>query len=111
MLAAAGIDAVGQEEQAEARAGRIRCEPFDGSPRGAGSSWQSLSRGTGTGTGTGTIEADYLNGEIVLLGRFHGAPTPVNDVLRRTANTFALERRNPGSMSVAELVALVDAAS
>ena len=28
--------------------------------------------------GDGSIEADYLNGEIVLLGRLHGVPTPVN---------------------------------
>ncbi|GGV83626.1 2-dehydropantoate 2-reductase [Streptomyces gelaticus] len=103
VLAAAGIDPAGREEQAAARAGRIRFEPFDGSPRGGGSSWQSLSRGTGT------IEADFLNGEIVLLGRLHGIPTPVNEVLRRTANAFARERREAGSMSVAELVALVDA--
>ncbi|MFD4562753.1 hypothetical protein ACFWP5_52095, partial [Streptomyces sp. NPDC058469] len=34
----------------------------DGTPRGGGSSWQSLNRGTGT------IEADYLNGEIARLG-------------------------------------------
>ncbi|MGY4901229.1 ketopantoate reductase family protein [Streptomyces sp. 900116325] len=105
VLAAAGIEAVGQEEQTKARGDRIRFEPFDASPRGAGSSWQSLSRGTGT------IEADYLNGEIVLLGREHGVPTPVNDVLQRTANAFARERREPGSMSVAELTALIDAAS
>lgn len=105
VLAAAGIDPVGQEEQAAVRAGRIRFEPFDGSPRGGGSSWQSLSRGTGT------IEADYLNGEIVLLGRLHDVPTPVNDVLQRTADTFARERRQPGSMSVSELLALVDAVS
>ncbi|MFF1837281.1 ketopantoate reductase family protein [Streptomyces sp. NPDC058231] len=105
VLAAAGIDAVGREEQEQARGGRMRIEPFDGSPRGASSSWQSLSRGTGT------IEADYLNGEIVLLGREHGVPTPVNDVLRRTANAFARERREPGSMPAAALTALVDAAS
>ena len=43
-----------------------------GRRRGGGSSWQSLARGTGT------IETDYLNGEIVLLGRLHGVPTPVN---------------------------------
>ncbi|MEV0786421.1 2-dehydropantoate 2-reductase N-terminal domain-containing protein [Streptomyces sp. NPDC050423] len=104
VLRAAGVDAVGRTEQAEARGGRLRFEPFDGSPRGGGSSWQSLSRGTGT------IEADYLNGEIVLLGRLHGVPTPVNDVLRRIANSCARERREPGSMSVAELTALVDAA-
>ena len=43
-----------------------------------GSSWQSLVRGTGT------IETDFLNGEIVLLGRLHGIPTPVNaDIQRR----------------------------
>ncbi|WLQ39836.1 2-dehydropantoate 2-reductase N-terminal domain-containing protein [Streptomyces laculatispora] len=104
VLKAAGAEAVGQAEQAEARGDRIRFEPFDGSPRGGGSSWQSLSRGTGT------IEADYLNGEIALLGRLHGVPTPVNDVLRRIANSCARERREPGSMSVAELTALVDAA-
>ncbi|MEE1772965.1 2-dehydropantoate 2-reductase N-terminal domain-containing protein [Streptomyces sp. JV185] len=103
VLTAAGIDPVGREQQAAVRAGRIRFEPFDGSPRGGGSSWQSLSRGTGT------VEADFLNGEIVLLGRLHGVPTPVNEVLRRTANAFARERREAGSMPVAELVALVDA--
>ncbi|MFD7493974.1 ketopantoate reductase family protein [Streptomyces sp. NPDC059832] len=105
VLAAAGIDPVGREEQTESRTGRMSFEPFDGSPRGGGSSWQSLSRGTGT------IEADFLNGEIVLLGRLHGIPAPVNEVLRRTANTFARERREAGSMSVAELVAAVDAAT
>ncbi|EPH46662.1 2-dehydropantoate 2-reductase N-terminal domain-containing protein [Streptomyces aurantiacus] len=104
VLAAAGIEAVGEREQGEARAGRITFEPLDDGPRG-GSSWQSLSRGTGT------IEADYLNGEIALLGRLHGVPTPVNDTLQRLANDFARERREPGSMPVAELVALVDKAA
>ncbi|MEV2242959.1 2-dehydropantoate 2-reductase N-terminal domain-containing protein [Streptomyces sp. NPDC049970] len=103
VLAAAGIEAAGAAEQAAARGDRIRFDPFDGSARGGGSSWQSLTRGTGT------IEADYLNGEIALLGRLHGVPTPVNDVLRRTADAFARERRAAGSMTVAELVALVDA--
>ncbi|MGW0905587.1 ketopantoate reductase family protein [Streptomyces sp. NPDC002853] len=101
VLAAAGIEAVGEQEQKEARGDRVRFEPFDGSERGGGSSWQSLSRGTGT------IEADYLNGEIALLGRLHGVPTPVNDTLQAVANTFARERRAAGSMPVAELVGLV----
>jgi 2-dehydropantoate 2-reductase len=26
------------------------------------------------------VEADYLNGEISMLGRLHGVPTPVNDL-------------------------------
>ncbi|WP_306336232.1 ketopantoate reductase family protein [Streptomyces sp. KL118A] len=101
-LTAAGIVWVGDEEQRETRGDRIRLEPLDGSPRGGGSSWQSLDRGTGS------IEADYLNGEIALLGRLHGVPTPVNDALQRVANTFARERRPAGSMTVAELTREID---
>ncbi len=56
----------------------------------------------------GAIEADYLNGEIALLGRLHGVPTPLNELLQRLANTFARERRAAGSLPVAELVRLVD---
>ncbi|MFD4564419.1 ketopantoate reductase family protein [Streptomyces sp. NPDC058467] len=104
VLAAAGIPYVGEEEQRRTRGDKIRFEPFDGSARGAGSSWQSLDRGTGT------IEADYLNGEIVLLGRLYGVPTPLNDLLQRLANTFARERREAGSLPVAELVRLADEA-
>ena len=101
VLAAAGIEVAGEQEQKEARGDRVSFEPFDGSERGGGSSWQSLSRGTGT------IEADYLNGEIVLLGRLHGVPTPVNDTLQGVANAFARERRDAGSMPVSELLGLV----
>ncbi|MCX4904564.1 ketopantoate reductase family protein [Streptomyces sp. NBC_00878] len=103
-LTAAGLAYASEEEQKEARADKIRFEPFDGSERGAGSSWQSLNRGTGT------IEADYLNGEIALLGRLHGVPTPLNDLLQRLANDFARERRPAGSMPVDELVRLADEA-
>ncbi|MEV7190283.1 2-dehydropantoate 2-reductase N-terminal domain-containing protein [Streptomyces sp. NPDC093510] len=101
-LTAAGIAWAGDEEQQRARADHIRFDPFDGSPRGGGSSWQSLDRGTGS------IESDYLNGEIALLGRWHGVPTPVNDALQRVANRCARERRPAGSMTVAELTAEVD---
>ncbi|WP_409060315.1 ketopantoate reductase family protein [Streptomyces sp. SYP-A7185] len=101
VLAAAGIEAVGEQEQQETRGDRVRLEPLDGEPRGGGSSWQSLTRGTGT------IEADYLNGEIALLGRLHGVPTPVNDTLQAVAKEFARERRAAGSMPVTELLGLV----
>ncbi|MEU7580249.1 2-dehydropantoate 2-reductase N-terminal domain-containing protein [Streptomyces sp. NPDC041068] len=103
-LTAAGIAWAGEEEQREARGDRIRFDPFDGSERGGGSSWQSLNRGTGR------IEADYLNGEIALLGRLHGVATPVNDVLQRVANDFAREGRPAGGMTVEELAAVVDRA-
>lgn len=40
------------------------------------STWQSFARGAGS-------EVDYLNGEVVLLGRLHGVPTPANEALQR----------------------------
>jgi len=47
------------EEQRALRGDKVTLVPPDGTPRGGGSSWQSLSRGAGS---TG---ADHLNGEIV----------------------------------------------
>ncbi|WP_189823310.1 ketopantoate reductase family protein [Streptomyces finlayi] len=96
-LAAAGIAVASAEEQTEARDGRIAMAELPGGKPGGGSSWQSLVRGTGS------IEADYLNGEISLLGRKHGVPTPVNDLLGRLANEFARERRKAGSLPVEEV--------
>jgi 2-dehydropantoate 2-reductase len=64
-----------------------------------GSSWQSLARKTGN------IEADWLNGEIVLLGRLNGIPTPVNELLRATANRMAAEGIEPGTIPAADLLA------
>ncbi|MGQ4511703.1 2-dehydropantoate 2-reductase N-terminal domain-containing protein [Streptomyces sp. DW26H14] len=101
VLAAAGIDCATQAEQDEARA-LIHLDRATGSGRGGGSSWQSLTRGTGT------IETDYLNGEIVLLGRVHGVATPVNETLQRLADAFAAERRPAGSLPAAELRARVE---
>jgi 2-dehydropantoate 2-reductase len=104
VLDAAGIAYASAEEEKEARGDKIQLVEIDGAPRGGGSSWQSLNRGTGT------IEADYLNGEIALLGRLHGVPTPLNDLLQRLANRFARERRAAGSLPLAELVRLADEA-
>lgn len=104
VLDAAGIAYASAEEEKEARGDKIRLVEIDGTPRGGGSSWQSLNRGTGT------IEADYLNGEIVLLGRLHGVPAPLNDLLQRLANDFARKRRAAGSLPFDELVRLADKA-
>jgi 2-dehydropantoate 2-reductase len=105
VLDAAGIPYAGAEEQRAVRGDKVFLVPLHGAPRGGGSSWQSLTRGTGT------IEADYLNGEITLLGRLHGVPTPLNDLLQHLANTFAREHREAGSMPVADLVRLADEAN
>ncbi|MEV7545375.1 2-dehydropantoate 2-reductase N-terminal domain-containing protein [Streptomyces sp. NPDC089915] len=97
---AAGIAHTSDAEQSAARDGKVNQPP---GVRG-GSSWQSLARGTGS------VEADYLNGEITLLGRLHGVPTPVNDVLRHAANIFVREALPPGAMSITDLTALADEA-
>ncbi|WP_327303809.1 2-dehydropantoate 2-reductase N-terminal domain-containing protein [Streptomyces sp. NBC_01298] len=99
---AAGIDWASDDEQSQARGGKV--EAPAGAARG-GSSWQSLARGTGS------VEADYLNGEIVLLGRLHGVAAPVNDTLRVAANIFAREGLPPGAMSASDLTALADEAA
>jgi 2-dehydropantoate 2-reductase len=97
-LAAAGIDYASAAEDRERRAVLAPLAP--GTHRG-GSSWQSLVRGTGN------IEADYLNGEIVLLGRLHGVPTPVNELLQRVANDAARNRRTPGATRDEDLARMV----
>jgi 2-dehydropantoate 2-reductase len=56
---------------------------------------------------TGNIEADYLNGEIVLLGVLHDVPTPVNALLQRLSNQLAATRTPPGSMTEADILALL----
>ncbi|MFF8726069.1 ketopantoate reductase family protein [Streptomyces sp. NPDC015171] len=104
VLDAAGIPYASTAEQQAVRGDKVTLAPLDGVPRGGGSSWQSLVRGTGT------IEADHLNGEVVLLGRLHGVPTPLNELLQRLANRFAREGRTAGSLPVAELVRLADEA-
>ena len=98
-LAAAGIAFAAPGELAAVRGDRVRIEQAAGAARTGGSSWQSLIRGTGT------IEADYLNGEIALLGREHGVPAPVNETLQRLANLAARERRTPGFMTPGQVLA------
>ena len=44
---------------------------------------RAVRRGRASSGGSGSIETDYLNGEIVLLGRLHGVPTPVNALLQQ----------------------------
>ncbi|MET7458872.1 2-dehydropantoate 2-reductase N-terminal domain-containing protein [Nonomuraea sp. NPDC005501] len=102
VLKEAGIPFSGQEEERELRGHLVDLLPIDGVTRGGGSSWQSLARSSGS------IETDYLNGEIVLLGRDHGVPTPVNEVLQLESGRYAREKLPPGSMPVERLTALID---
>jgi len=91
---AAGIAWASREEEREHRAPMSSLRPAGGIEHKGSSSWQSLARGTGD------IEADWLNGEIVLLGRLHGVATPVNEALARVANRMAAQGIQPGSLTV-----------
>lgn len=97
--AAAGIDCASDAENAQRRQeSGMKFGVIDGAHRDGGSSWQSLARGLRT------IEADYLNGEIVMLGRLHGVATPCNAALQRVANAMAREGRAAGSASVEDVM-------
>ena len=98
VLAAAGIDHVSEEEDKARRGDVLRIVPIDERRRPGGSTFQSLARG-------GTVEVDYLNGEIVLLGRLHGVPTPVNELLQHATHRAVVEGLQPGTTAAAELIA------
>ncbi len=104
-FAAAGIDCATADEMRARRDGVIELGPVAGQDRGGSSSWQSLQRGTGN------IEADYLNGEIVELGRLHAVPTPANEVLQRAAHDLATAKAPPGSTSAEDLLRMINAYS
>jgi 2-dehydropantoate 2-reductase len=93
-LEAAGISFTGDDEEDAARLERdVHPRTIGGVERRGGSSWQSLERRLGT------IETDYLNGEIVRLGREHRVATPVNALLQYLSQRVARERRPPGSVN------------
>lgn len=104
-LAAAGIDVATPEEDEARREGKLDLRPVAGRERGGGSSWQSLRRGAGS------IESDYLNGEVALLGRLHGVPTPVNALLQDLAADLARRGVAPGALSAGEFLELLAAAT
>jgi 2-dehydropantoate 2-reductase len=97
------VDADAAQRALRERISLVAYAPVGGAGRGGGSSWQSLQRGTGS------IEVDYLNGEIVLLGRLAGIATPANAVLQRRAIEVAVAREGPGGLTEEELLAEIDA--
>jgi 2-dehydropantoate 2-reductase len=101
-LAAAGITPMPGDEVSTRRGRLVEVAPVEGHERSGSSSWQSLARGTGS------IEADYLNGEIGLLGRLHGVPTPVNDALQQLATEHARRGLPPGTLSMSDVRTAVD---
>jgi 2-dehydropantoate 2-reductase len=96
VLNAAGIisEDVGQ---ADPRRRHMQRVPLDGVEEVGTSSMQSLIRGTGS------IETDFLNGEIALLGRLHGVPTPANAAFQLVARRMVRDRMLPGSFPEEEI--------
>ena len=70
-----------------------------GHDRGGSSTWQRLAGPDGRGR--------LLNGEVVLLGRLNGVPTP-STRLQRLANQAARAHSTPGMMGPEEVLALLD---
>lgn len=100
-LAAAGIAYASPEEEVTERGDRVQVRPVAGRERPGGSTWQSLARHTGS------AEADYLNGEIVLLGRLHGVPTPVNAAVQRAVRRAVREQIAPGGFLPGEFAKMI----
>ena len=97
VLAAAGIrwrDLGGADPR---RDSLMREAPIPGLDRIGGSTTQSLARGTGS------VETDWLNGEIVLLGRLHGVPTPANAWLTALGARLARAGLRPGAVPPEEI--------
>jgi 2-dehydropantoate 2-reductase len=98
-LRAAGIPFVDAEEDAARRGSHMSMRPIGGERRGGGSTWQSLARGLAS------VETDYLNGEIVMLGRLHGVQTPANELMQRITARAARDGIQAGSVDPEDLVA------
>jgi 2-dehydropantoate 2-reductase len=102
----AALDAAGIEHRDDGvddlagRWSQIGVSEIAGRERAGSSTWQSLARGTGA------VETDYLNGEIVLVGRLHGVPTPVNAALCRLAAEQARAGAPPGELTVDDVLAV-----
>lgn len=99
VYAKAGIDFddVGTDEPRRKRLMQIG--EVSGAPRIGSSATQSLARHAGS------IETDYLNGEIALLGRLYGVPTPVNACFAALAADLSARGVQPGSMTVEQIEA------
>ena len=81
-----------------------RFAQIPGYPRFGGSSWQSVERGTGD------IETDFLNGEVVWLGRLYGVPTPANEYCQRLARSMLRDALPVGHFTSTQLREAIAAA-
>jgi 2-dehydropantoate 2-reductase len=102
VLSAAGYGIADTAAERTEDVSAFRADPASGIAPGQQSTWQSFARGVST-------EVDFLNGEIVLLGRLHGVPAPVNAAVQRVLGSAAARRLPPGAVALDEVLAHVAA--
>ena len=88
---------VSADQDRERRADRLRRR--EGAAPAGGSTWQSVTRGTRS------TEVDYLAGEVVLLGRLHGVPTPACELVQQVTTELARRGGPARSVDAAALLA------
>jgi 2-dehydropantoate 2-reductase len=96
-LAAAGIEPADYATEITVDRGQAPLAVGDYVPSHK-STWQSLARGAGS------VETDFLNGEIVLLGRLHGVKTPTNARLQVLVSSTASDADAIGRHSIDDLL-------
>jgi 2-dehydropantoate 2-reductase len=99
VLRAAGVAVVSREDDLARRGELLR--PLVRRDEAGSSTWQSLARRTGD------VEVDHLNGEVVLLGRLHGVPTPANELVQRTVNRLARDAGGARALDAADLLTVL----
>ena len=108
-LGAAGMDVISAEEYSTRRPSGLNAsvqterdltKPVGPLNKPGNSTVQSILRG-------GSAETDHLNGEIVLLGRLFGIPTPVNEAVQRAMAVVAAAQEGAlGTMQPSDVLAM-----
>jgi 2-dehydropantoate 2-reductase len=98
-FAAAGWSCTDDDEWDSFLADRARAVTIGDRPRQGGSTWQSIERGQGS------VETDFLNGEIVRLGRLYGIATPVNTAIQTAMRRIDPESGRPSPLEPSALIA------
>lgn len=96
-FAAAGWTVAGGQ-QFRAETSGFQIASVNGQSRHGGSTWQSVQRGLPS------VETDFLNGEIVRLGRLHGVSTPVNAAIQAGMHEITRRARAPRTLDPAALL-------
>jgi 2-dehydropantoate 2-reductase len=97
---AAGIRWEQSADRVEHYKERAKTMQFDVPPGDTfvgGSTWQSLMKGASS------LETDFFNGEIIMLGRLHGVPTPTNEFLQHFAARMLRGELQAGSVTTDQL--------